>query len=201
MQSIVSKAQERGAPVKVVSDAVMLTLSDTVTPSGILAVLPMSEPSIPHPLTWVLVVDRLRDPGNMGTILRSAVAAGIDLVITSKGTVDVYSPKVVRAGMGAHFRLELCLNQRWSDIGDVVKGLRVLVAEPRGGVPYWEINWGIPTALLIGGEARGARSEADELATGHVSIPMRAGTDSLNAAVAASVLLLEGARQRSSCGC
>jgi TrmH family RNA methyltransferase len=201
IRPLVSAAQERGVLVRAVSDPVMLALSGTVTPSGILAVFPMRECSIPHPLTWVLVVDRLRDPGNMGTILRSALAAGIELVITSKGTVDVYSPKVVRAGMGAHFRLQLCLNQSWASIGNMVEGLHVLVAEPTGGVPYWEIDWGVPTALVIGGEARGATSEADQLATGHVTIPMRAGTESLNAAVAASVLLFEGARQRSSCGC
>jgi TrmH family RNA methyltransferase len=197
----VSQAHQQGVHVKVVSEPVMLAMSDTVTPAGILAVLPMRECSIPDPLTWVLVVDRLRDPGNMGTILRSALAAGIELVITSRGTVDVYSPKVVRAGMGAHFRLRLCLNQSWPRIRDILEGLRVLVAEPTGGVSYWEVNWGLPTALVIGGEARGAQTEVEKLATGHVTIPMRAGTESLNAAIAASVLLFEGARQRSSCGC
>ncbi len=198
-RSLVSKAQEQGISVKVVSEPVMRAMSDTVTPSGILAVLPMGECSIPDPLTWVLVVDRLRDPGNMGTILRSALAAGIELVITSRGTVDAYSPKVVRAGMGAHFHLRMCLNQPWPRIGDILEGVHVFVAEPAGGVPYWEVNWVLPTALVIGGEARGARTEAEDLATGRVSIPMRAGTESLNAAVAASVLLFEGARQRS-CG-
>jgi TrmH family RNA methyltransferase len=199
--SLVSKAQERGVTVRVVSEPVMQAMSDTVTPSGLLAVLPMGECSIPDPLTWVLVVDRLRDPGNMGTILRSALAAGIELVITSRGTVDAYSPKVVRAGMGAHFGLRMCLNQPWSEIEGMLEGVRVLVAEPTGGVPYWEINWGRPTALVIGSEARGARTQAEDVATGRVSIPMRTGTESLNAAVAASVLLFEGARQRSSSGC
>jgi TrmH family RNA methyltransferase len=193
---MVSQAEKQGVPVKTVSEPVMAVMSNTVTPSGILAVLPTSECAIPHPLTWALVVDRLRDPGNMGTILRSALAAGVELVITTRGTVDVYSPKVVRAGMGAHFRLSLCVNQPWRMIGDTLAGLHVLLAKPREGSTYWEVDWRQPTALLIGGEAEGASPESETIASGYVTIPMREDVESLNAAVAASVLLFEAARQR-----
>ena len=178
----------------------MAVMSDTVTPPGILAVLPMSECLIPRPLTWVLVVDRLRDPGNMGTMLRSALAAGVELVITTKGTVDVYSPKVVRAGMGAHFALNLCVEQPWQAIEDSLEGLRVFLAKPRQGSAYWKVDWRQPTALCIGGEAQGASTNAERLATDAVTIPMREGVESLNAAVAASILLFEAARQRFQAG-
>jgi TrmH family RNA methyltransferase len=137
----------------------------------------------------------------MGTILRTALAAGVELVITSRETVDVYHPKVVRAAMGAHFYLQLCIDQPWSQIEQVLKGLRLLLAKPGQGVPYWEVEWRQPTALFVGGEAEGVDTRAERIATASVTIPMRPGVESLNAAVAASVLLMEAARQRSSNGC
>jgi TrmH family RNA methyltransferase len=175
----------------------MSALSDTVNPSGILAVLPMSTASICHPLTWVLVVDGLRDPGNMGTLLRSALATGVEVVISTPGTVDVYNPKVVRAAMGAHFRLSVLVDRSWDMIRDTLEGLKVILAKPGVGTPYWAVRWREPTALLVGGEAWGASQAAEDLATSHVMIPMREGVESLNVAIAASILLFEGARQRS----
>ncbi len=193
---MISEAKSRGARVEVVTASVMQAMADTVTPSGILAVFPMPECLPCHPLTWALIVDRLRDPGNLGTILRSASAVGVECVMTTKGTVDVYSPKVVRAGMGAHWALTLCADQPWPQIEQALKGLQVLLALPRDGRPYWDVDWRQPTALIIGGEAEGPGARAERLATDRVTIPMRAGTESLNAAVAASVLLFEAARQR-----
>jgi TrmH family RNA methyltransferase len=200
-RTLVLRAEQVGTEVKVVSEQVMKVMANTVTPSGLLAVLPIVQCSVPRPLTWVLVMDRLRDPGNMGTVMRSALAAGVELVITTKGTVDLYSPKVVRAAMGAHFGLKLCLNQSWQAIEDILQGLRVLVADPRQGCPYWEVDWHLPTALWIGGEATGASPQGKKMASSYVTVPMREGVESLNAAVAASVLLFEASRQRSSCGC
>lgn len=193
---LISAARTSGVRVEVVTPPVMEAMSDTVTPSGILAVLPMSECVLCSPLTWALILDRLRDPGNLGTILRSASAVGVECVMTTKGTVDVYSPKVVRSGMGAHWALSLCADQPWPHIEPILKGLQILLAVPSEGRPYWDVDWRQPTALIIGGEAAGASAEADRLATGRVTIPMREGTESLNAAVAASILLFEAARQR-----
>lgn len=193
---VTAEAEKRGVSITTVSESVMAVMSDTVTPSGMLGVFAIPAPSIPRPADWVLVLDGLRDPGNTGTILRSALAAGVELVITAHGTVDVYSPKVVRAGMGAHFQLNLCLNQAWPQITPLLEGLRVLLAEPRGGIPYWQLDWQQPTALVIGGEARGVSSEAQQLVSEAVTIPMMEDSESLNAAIAASVLLFEAARQR-----
>ena len=195
-KALVSRAGERGARISVVSDSVMAAMADTVTPSGILAVLPMPAASFPPPSHWVLILDRVREPGNLGTILRAALAAGVELVVTTGGTVDVYSPKVVRAAMGAHFRLNLWVDRDWTEAAKALSGLHVLVASPQRGASYWEVNWCQPTALVIGGEAEGAAAEAEQLATGYVTIPMRSEVESLNAAMAASVLLFEAARQR-----
>jgi TrmH family RNA methyltransferase len=194
--AIVSQAEGRRVRISVVSEPVMAAMADTVTPSGILAVLPMPAASFPPPSHWVLILDRVRDPGNLGTILRTALAAGVELVITTAGTVDVYSPKVVRSAMGAHFRLNLWVDQDWTEAAKALGGLHVLVASPERGAPYWEADWRLPTALVIGAEAEGAAAEAERLATGYVTIPMRSEVESLNAAMAASVLLFEAARQR-----
>ena len=196
VRSILSLAEQQGARIKAVSEPVMAAMADTVTPSGLLAVFPMLSPSVPSPLTWALVLDELRDPGNLGTILRSALAARVQLVVTTAGTVDAYSPKVVRAAMGAHFRLNVLVDPPWPVIEDTLRGLHVLVAAPEQGTPYWQVDWRQPTALLIGGEAEGVGARAEQLATGHVLIPMAGQVESLNAAVAASILLFEGARQR-----
>ena len=195
-RSTVTQAQRQGVRIRAVTDPVMAAMADTVTPSGILAVFPMPPTTIPQPLTWALVVDGLRDPGNLGTILRSALAARIQLVVTTAGTVDAHSPKVVRAAMGAHFRLNLLVDPPWPTIDEALHGLRVLLAKPREGSPYWQVDWRQPTALLIGGEAEGVSTEAKKLATDYAMIPMAEQVESLNAAVAASILLFEGARQR-----
>lgn len=194
--AIVSQSGQRGAHVSIVSEPVMAAMADTVTPSGILAVLPMPAAGVPPRSQWVLILDRVRDPGNLGTILRAALAAGVDLAVTTAGTVDVYSPKVVRSAMGAHFSLNLWVDQDWTAVGNALSGLQVLIACPERGAPYWEIDWRRPTALVIGGEAEGVAAEAEQLASGFVTIPMRSGVESLNAAMAASVLLFEAARQR-----
>jgi TrmH family RNA methyltransferase len=195
-RSILSLAEQQGAKIKAVSESVMAAMADTVTPSGILAVFPMLLASVPPPLTWALVLDGLRDPGNLGTILRSALAARVQLIVTTAGTVDVYSPKVVRAAMGAHFRLNLLVDPPWPAVEDMLHGLHVLAAAPRHGTPYWQVDWRQPTALLIGSEAEGVSAEAEKLATGYAMIPMEEQVESLNAAVATSILLFEGARQR-----
>ncbi len=177
-----------------VSEEVMRAISDTQTPQGLLAVVPISEK--PPEEGLLLIVDRLRDPGNLGTILRSAWAAGAGQVVTTKGTVDIYSPKVVRGAMGAHFHLALAPDKRWKEIEPLFEERQILLAEARGEVAYHEVDWSLPSALIIGGEVEGASKEAKRLARKSVYIPMPGGAESLNAAVAASVILFEAARQQ-----
>lgn len=178
-----------------VSDPVMAAMAATRTPQGIIAVLPFPEVA-PGESPLILVLDRLRDPGNLGTILRSAVAASVGQVITIKGTVDVLNPKVVRGAMGAHFRVPISCDRNWDEIGADLEGRQVLLADPQGRLPYYEVDWAQPTALIVGGEARGAGGEAKRLASDTVTVPMQGGTESLNVAVATSIILFEAARQR-----
>lgn len=168
--------------------------AETVTPQGVVAAVAL--PELPPAAGPILILDQLRDPGNCGTILRTAEAAGAGLVLCAAGTVDPFSPKVVRAGMGAHFRLPLRADVGWAEIAGAVAGRQVLLAEARGGRPYDAVDWRRPTALIVGGEAAGPSPEARRLATAAVSIPMAGAAESLNAAVAAGILLFEAARQR-----
>jgi TrmH family RNA methyltransferase len=143
----------------------------------------------------VLVLDGLRDPGNLGTILRSALAASVGLVLLAPETVDLYNPKVVRGAMGAHFRLPV-LSQDWPEIASRLDGRSVWLADAEGEIAYDAIDWTVPSALIIGGEPAGAGREAAALATRKTYIPMAHGIESLNAAMAATAILFEAARQQ-----
>lgn len=179
----------------VVTDTVMRALSDTVSPQGILAVVPFLELPPPENPWLVLVVDRVRDPGNLGTILRSAEAAGASQVILTPATVDIYSPKVVRGAMGAHFYLPIA-TVSWSEMAEALEDRQILLAEAKGDKVYYGVDWTKPSALIVGSEAGGASQEAERLATERIVIPMQGKAESLNVAVAASVILFEAARQR-----
>ncbi len=171
----------------------MAACSDTQTPQGVLAVVPFVNLE-PRP-GLLLILDGIRDPGNLGTILRSAESAGVGQVLLAPGTVDLYNPKVVRGAMGAHLRLP-ALSQDWHSIGQRARDRAVWLADAAGDTAYHAVDWTQPSALLVGGEASGAGQEAADLATGKLSIPMTGGAESLNAAMAATIILFEAARQR-----
>ncbi|MEZ4593575.1 MAG: RNA methyltransferase [Chloroflexota bacterium] len=192
LQQLTTLGQFTALPV---SDELMQAMSDTNTPPGILAVLPMQpKPLPPHP-SLLLVLDAINTPGNLGTMLRTASAAGVDGVLLGPDCVDLYNPKVVRGSMGAHLRLPVH-SQTWAEIAETVRGMQVWVATIEAEMAYTAVNWTQPTALIIGSEAAGAGNAARQLAHSRVTIPMHAQTESLNAAVAAGILLFEAARQR-----
>lgn len=187
--------RQLGAVAEEVSPEVMAACSDTETPPGLLAVLQIPPSFILHPSSFCLVIDRLADPGNLGTILRTAAAAGVEAAYLSPGTVDAYNPKVVRGAMGAHFRLPM-IRAAWPEIQTALSGLAVYLASAGEGERYDAVDWTKPVALIVGGEAGGARVEAEGLANRRVTIPMPGGSESLNAAVAAGILMWEVVRGR-----
>lgn len=195
-RELVDAMSASGWEVLAVTDKVMRAMADTETPQGVLAVLPFPQ-LVPDESGLVVVLDGVRDPGNLGTILRSADAAGAGQVVTIKGDVDVFSPKVVRAAMGAHFRLPILCDREWDEIAALLEGRQILLADPIGDLPYYEVDWTRPTALVVGGEAHGPTRRARELASARVTIPMQRAAESLNVAVATSLILFEAARQRS----
>lgn len=188
-----------GGEVLEVAPALMASLSETETPQGILSVINKKTAVLPSQLNFALVADGIRDPGNLGTLLRSAAAAGAQAVLLAPTTTDAFAPKVVRAGMGAHFRLTV-MELDWEGIHAVLKGgknrLKVFLAESERGVSLWQADLRQPLALIIGGEAEGASPSGMALADEFIRIPMPGGSESLNAAVAASILIFEVVRQR-----
>ena len=194
-QAALELLQARGAALELASPQVMAAASGTETPPGLLAVVPLPALEPPALLTLALVLDGLRDPGNLGTILRTADAAGVQAVFLTPGTVDAFNPKVVRAAMGAHFHVPVVVSG-WEALAQQLAGLALWLAEARIGEPYPRVDWRVPSALLIGSEANGPSPAARRLAPGRVTIPMPGQAESLNAAVAAGVILFEAARQR-----
>jgi RNA methyltransferase, TrmH family len=178
-----------------VTAAVMKEMSNTNTPPGVLAVMPIETRPLPPNPSFLLILDAIANPGNMGTMLRTAAAAGVDAIILAPGCVDLYNPKVVRGGMGAHLRLPIH-TMSWPELVQYSAGMQRWVAAAEGVTPYTAVNWKRPSALIIGSEAHGVGERARDGADGLVSIPMHAQTESLNAAVAAGIILFEAKRQK-----
>jgi RNA methyltransferase, TrmH family len=198
-QALLERLDVAETSVWVLTSSLLNSISDTVSPQGIVAVMPMLDP---HPdqvqgATLLLVLDRIGDPGNLGTMLRTAHAATFEAALLSIGCVDPYSPKVVRAGMGAHLDLPVLLGVPWPEIARLTQGTPQRVLADAGGErTIWDVDWSLPTTLIIGSEAHGPRAEAQALATMRARLPMAEGAESLNAAIAMAVSAFEALRQR-----
>jgi RNA methyltransferase, TrmH family len=196
-KSQIESLKSRGVDVEEVSASVMKSISETEAPQGILAILESANLPIPQSTNFILIPDQIRDPGNLGTLLRSAAASGVQAVLIPPETTDAFAPKVLRAGMGAHFRLPIHAVS-WEEIEKIIKteSLQVYVAD-MDGQSCWETDLRQPLALVIGSEAEGVSESARKLANEKISIPMSGETESLNAGAAGSVLMFEVMRQRS----
>ena len=193
---LVESLTSRGVDVEEVSPDVMKALSETETPQGILAVLELTELPIPNNPNFILIPDQIRDPGNLGTLIRTAAAAGVQAVLLPPDTTDAFAPKVLRSGMGSHFRLPI-VSKNWDEIRQFCESAnhQIYLAD-MDGQSCWETDLRQPLALIIGSEAEGASESARGLAKGKISIPMNNEVESLNAGVAGSVLMFEVVRQR-----
>ena len=194
-QKLVEKIGQRGIEVEEIDSALLKSLSDTQNSQGILAVLNYASLPMPDSPNFLLILDQIRDPGNLGTLLRTASAVGVDAVILPPKTTSAFAPKVLRAGMGAHFRIPI-ISADWEKITQMTRNLTVLLAEMEGDVIYTEASLKHACALIVGGEAEGASESARELTQIRLRIPMSNQTESLNAAVAGAIILFEVARQR-----
>ena len=194
-QKLVEAFLEQNVPCEEVSEEVIRAASDTETPQGILAILPLKPLLLPEEADFLILADEIRDPGNLGTLLRTAQAAGVDGFLLSPGTVDPFSPKVIRAGMGTHFRLPI-LSCSWEKIREITDGLTVFGADMKEGSRVWDADLSLPLVLILGGEAHGPGKHSRDLADAWIHIPMTDGSESLNAAAAGAVLMFEVLRQR-----
>ncbi len=177
-------------------------VTDTEYGAGVLAVVRKNEPDAglidALPLdSNILVLDRIQDPGNMGTMIRTAVAAGYSLILAVRGTVDIYSPKVLRATAGMVFEIPVIYVSDAAELSDMIRrsGKKAVVTVPDGGRPYYEEDLSKNTALIIGNEGRGVSDEVMDLARTRVTLPMKGNIESLNAAIAAAILMYEAVRK------
>ncbi len=188
----VSSADYGGAPIYVLSDRLFDELKSTVNSQGILAVASYNEP---EPINFekglYLYLDSVSDPGNMGTIIRSADAFGVDGIILSPGCVDVFNPKVLRSTMSGIFAVNL-----YFDDGSFLKsfarnGFAVAGTFPDAGITAREFDYPDKCVLVMGNEANGICKEVEELCTHRITIPMTGSAESLNVAVACGIMLYE----------
>ncbi len=192
-------ALSAGARVYELAPGVIERVASTVTPQPLLAVFPMPEvPEVPDDAQLVVVMADVRDPGNAGTVLRTADAAGVGAVVVCGGTVDPYNPKTVRASAGSLFHVPVVLGDDPASVlgGLGASGFRRLGAVVRGGQDYAAVDWSARTALVLGNEAWGL-PDGLEL-DGLVGIPMAGRAESLNVGMACAVLCFEALRQRRS---
>ena len=200
MDRIAGKSNVRA---EILSDNVFAHVSDTMTPQGVLCVVEqmnytledvLANGSVPH----LMVLDNLQDPGNLGTIVRTAEGAGVTGIVMSKETVDIYNPKVIRSTMGSIYRMPFYYAQDLLVAIDEMKqrNISTYAAHLDGKHAYDEEDYKKPCAFFIGNEGNGLRDEIADAADIYIRIPMCGQVESLNAAVASCVLMFEAARQR-----
>lgn len=192
-----------GYPIIELSPDLMARVGDTESSQGIMAVFPIGEQdygSIGGDL--VLVLNGLKDPGNVGTLFRSGSAVGIGGLIATAGTVDLTAPKVVRASMGGIFRIPWLGDAKLEEVVNWahINGWRLVTLEPRGGTPFHRFSYEGKVALVVGSETEGISREFVDAHCDKVTIPMPGGHESLNAAMAATLVLYQAIISRGTIG-
>lgn len=181
----------------IVSDSIFKSMTDTVTPQGILAVVKMPEYNMETILSKkklkILFLEDISDPGNLGTMFRTAEAAGMTAIFMTKNTVDLFNPKTVRSTMGSVFRMPFIYLENIDKeiLRCKMKGLSFYAAHLKGKKSYKEISYSDRTAILIGNEARGLSEWLSNQADEYLKIPMQGEVESLNAAIAAALIMYE----------
>lgn len=193
--------EDRGIGVYGVDGNLFRELTDAVTPQGLLLLGEIPREAPFEPAGNLLILDRIQDPGNLGTMLRTAAAAGIREVALMKGCADFYSPKVLRSSAGGIFHLNLFHPEDPGEVVEVLKmrGYQLVCGDARGTMDLFGWNPCPPVALVVGNEASGPDPVFLDGADFSVSIPMPGGVESLNAGVAAALMIYELLRKRGSC--
>lgn len=190
----------KGLSYEVVTDALFKKMSDTVTPQGILCIMRVRLKELSEFIeeykdkpVKIVVLEGLQDPGNMGTIIRTAEAAGINLILAGSNTVDIFSSKVARATMGSILRVPITYTNDLYDNIELLKkhNIKVFAAHLKGELSYRDAEYSDRSMILIGNEGSGLTEIATQLADTLVKIPMEGKVESLNAAIAAAILMFE----------
>ena len=194
------EACRRAKRSEIVNPEILQAIATTVHPDGVVATA-LRKSATTSPLTGLqlgLVLDRLQDPGNLGTIIRTAMAAKADALWLSEDSVDLDNPKVLRSSAGAWFRLPAIVSPNLQKVVEDYQsqGVQIAATLPQASKTYWEIDLTVPTLILLGNEGAGLSQELVSLSDRQVKIPLSAGVESLNVAIAAALLLYEAQRQR-----
>ena len=187
---------------EILSDELFKKVSDTQTPQGVLCVVKQYHYQLEdlfqkeNPL--FLILEDIQDPGNLGTMIRTAEGAGVDGIIMTKGTVDIYNPKTIRSTMGSVYRMPFFYTEDLQEVMKQLQGRKVTLyaAHLKGNQFYHQLDFKGATAFLIGNEGNGLKEETAKAADVYMKIPMEGKVESLNAAVASVILMYEAARQR-----
>jgi RNA methyltransferase, TrmH family len=187
--------------IELVTPEIVESIATTVNPDGIVATAPKQESDVvpANELQLGLVFDRLQDPGNLGTIIRTAVATGVDAIYLSRDSVDIDNPKVLRASVGEWFRLPMIVNDNLPELVKMhqQQGVQVVATVLGADRSYWDLDFTRPTLMLLGNEGTGLSKDLVDLADKQVEIPLEGGVESLNVAIATALLLYEVRRQKS----
>lgn len=199
--ALVAAAEEAGATAVRATSGVLEALSDATTPQGVVAVADMGDvplTDLDEAADLVLVLDQIRDPGNAGTLVRSAAAAGAAAVVFTTGSVDPYSAKTVRAASASLFRVDVVRDAALDEVSARLRkrGFAVVGTDAAAETSYDALGYTAPVAFVVGNEAWGIPEEDRRLLTDVVAIPMPGDAESLNAGIAGSLLLFEAVRQR-----
>ncbi len=198
------EALAAGARLFTLAPGVLERVADTVTPQPVLSVLPMLDGPVTPPFDapglrpLVVVMVDVRDPGNAGTVLRTADAAGVDAVIFGGDSVDPYNPKTVRSSAGSLFHVPFGVQEDAVTLATGLRaaGYRTLAAVVQGGEDYAALDWSVPSALFLGNESSGLGVEVVDAVGGAVAVPMEGRAESLNVGVTCAVVCFEALRQR-----
>jgi RNA methyltransferase, TrmH family len=195
----ISHAAQRS---ELVSQAVLEAIATTVQPDGVVATVAETDAHA-RPLKFTslgVVLETVQDPGNLGTIIRTTAAAGAEGILLSADSVDPDNPKVLRSSAGQWFRLPIAAstNLRADLIAYKKQGMQVVATLPEAKQTYWQVNWQLPSLILLGNEGAGLSPELAALADCQVTIPLAPGVESLNVAIAGALILYEAKRQRES---
>ncbi|SFO20880.1 TrmH family RNA methyltransferase [Nitrosospira briensis] len=197
-QLLAEHARRGGGDVAMLSDALFREISPVTTPSGVMALIPIPPPeTIPFHQSksgFCVLLEAMQDPGNVGSILRSAAAAGASKIYMSDGCADAWAPKTLRAAMGAHFLLRIYERSDLVEVARTFKG-RVVASTLKAKNSLYQLRLTGPTAFVFGSEGTGLSEAMLQASTEQVTIPMPGGMESLNAAAAAAVCFFEKVRQ------
>jgi len=183
--------------IELVNEEVLTAIATTKSPDGIVAIAAMSNTNMPPIQTLGLGLESIQDPGNLGTLIRTSVAVGIDGITVSKDSVDIYHPKILRATAGQWFRAKIAVVE---DLTESVKrlkqnGVKAIATLADAGTIYWDYDFTQPTLILLGNEGQGLSADLRSLADDAIRVPLASQVESLNVGVCGSILLYEALRQ------